>query len=185
MLQVREQVPVLTGLLTVVSLALVFGAVGGAIPSSVLPRAPEPVISAIPHINAAVSAVAIGTIVAGVRAIRNGNVTRHRRLMVTTFGLFVTFLVLYLYRVTLVGPTTFPGPAVVETYVYLPVLAIHILLAIAAIPTVYYTLLLAVSYPVSELGSTNHPRAGRVAASLWLVSFSLGIVVYALLYLLW
>ena len=185
MLEVRERVPVLTGLLTVVSLALVFGAVGGAIPTALLPEAPESVVSAIPHVNAAISAVAIGTIVTGIRAIRNGHVTRHRRLMVTTFALFVTFLVLYLYRVTLEGPTAFAGPAAVETYVYLPILAIHILLAIVAIPTVYYALLLAVSYPVSELAGTNHPRAGKLAASLWLVSFSLGIVVYAMLYLLW
>jgi len=87
--------------------------------------------------------------------------------------------------VTLEGPTDFAGPAAVETYVYLPLLAIHILLAIVAIPAVYYTLLLAASYPVSELGRTNHPRAGKLAASLWLISFTLGVVVYAMLYLVW
>jgi len=185
MFDVRERVPALTAVLTVVSLALVFGAVGGAIPSVLLPRAPDSVLGAIPTVNALVSTAAIGTILAGVRAIRRGKVDRHRRLMVTTFALFVTFLVLYLYRVTLVGPTDFTGPAAIETYVYFPLLAIHILLAIVAIPAVYYTLLLAVSYPVSELSRTNHPRAGKVAATLWLISFSLGIVVYAMLYLLW
>ena len=185
MFETRGRIPALTGLLTLVSLALVFGAVGGAIPPALLPRAPDAVVAAIPHANAAISALAIGTIVAGIRAIRSGNVTRHRRLMLTTFALFVTFLVLYLYRVTLEGPTDFAGPAVVETYVYFPVLAIHILLAILAIPTVYYVLLLAVSYPVSELPETNHPRAGKLAATLWLVSFSLGIVVYTMLYPMW
>ncbi|MBX0303407.1 DUF420 domain-containing protein [Haloarcula salinisoli] len=185
MFDVREQVPALTGVLTVVSLALVFGAVGGAIPSALLPRVPDSVLGAIPTVNAVISAAAIGTIVAGIRAIRRGDVERHRRLMVATFGLFVAFLVLYLYRVTLLGPTDFAGPAVVETYVYFPLLAIHILLAIVAIPAVYYTLLLAASYPVSELSRTNHPRAGKVAATLWLISFSLGIVVYLMLYLIW
>jgi len=185
MFDAREQVPALTAVSTVVSLALVFGAVGGAIPAALLPRAPESVLAAIPTINALVSATAIVTIVAGIRAIRRGDVERHRQLMVGTFGLFVLFLALYLYRISLVGPTEFAGPAAIETYVYFPILAIHILLAIIAIPAVYYTLFLAVSYPVSELRETNHPRAGRVAASLWLVSFSLGIVVYAMLYLLW
>ncbi|MDS0283224.1 DUF420 domain-containing protein [Haloarcula onubensis] len=185
MLDVREQVPALTAVLTVVSLALVFGAVGGAIPAVLLPRAPESVLEAIPTVNALISAAAIVSILAGVRAIRRGNVERHRRLMVGAFGLFVAFLVLYLYRVTLVGPTDFPGPAVVETYVYFPLLAIHILLAIVAIPAVYYTLLLAASHPVSQLGRTNHPRAGKVAATMWLISFSLGIVVYAMLYVVW
>lgn len=185
MFEVRERVPELTGILTVVSLALVFGAVGGAIPSVFLPRAPDSVISAIPHVNAVVSAAAIGTIVTGVRAIRNGRISRHRRLMLATFTLFVTFLVLYLYRVTLVGPTEFAGPAVFETYVYFPLLAIHIVLAILAIPLVYYTLLLAASHPITELPQTNHLRAGRLAASLWLISFTLGIVVYAMLYVVW
>lgn len=185
MLDVRERVPTLTAVLTVVSLALVFGAVGGAIPTVLLPRAPDPVLEAIPTVNAVISAAAIGTIVAGIRAIRRGDVERHRKLMVATFGLFVAFLGLYLYRVSLIGPTEFAGPAVVETYVYFPLLAIHILLAIIAIPAVYYTLLLAMSYPVSELRATNHPRAGKVAATLWLVSFSLGIVVYAMLYVVW
>jgi putative membrane protein len=185
MIDVRERVPALTGLLTVVSLALVFGAVGGAIPTTLIPRAPDTFIGLIPHVNAVISALAIGTIVTGIRAIRNGNVARHRQLMLTTFGLFAAFLVLYLYRVTLEGPTDFAGPAAVETYVYLPILAIHILLAIVAIPLVYYVLLLAVSYPVSELSRTNHPRAGKLAATLWLVSFSLGIVVYAMLYVVW
>jgi len=185
MFDVREQVPALTGALTVVSLALVFGAVGGVIPTTVIPRAPDAVLDAIPHVNALLSATAIVTIVGGIRAIRAGDVDRHRKLMVATFGLFVAFLVCYLYRVTLEGPTDFAGPGVVETYVYLPILAIHILLAIVAIPAVYYVLLLAASYPVAELGRTNHPRAGKLAATLWLVSFSLGIVVYAMLYLVW
>ncbi|WP_262177985.1 DUF420 domain-containing protein [Haloarcula laminariae] len=185
MLDVRERVPALTAALTVVSLALVFGAVGGAIPTALLPRAPDAVLEAIPTVNAFVSIAAIVTILTGLRAVRRGDIERHRQLMVATFGLFVAFLVLYLYRVSLVGPTEFAGPAAVETYVYFPLLAVHILLAIAAIPAVYYTLLLAVSYPVSELRRTNHPRAGKVAATLWLISFSLGVVVYAMLYLLW
>ncbi|MBX0294310.1 DUF420 domain-containing protein [Haloarcula nitratireducens] len=183
--QTRARVPALTGLLTVVSLALVFGAVLGAIPPRVLPHAPESVLAAIPHLNAAISATAIVTIVVGVRAIRNGRIQRHRRSMVATFGLFGAFLILYLYRITLEGPTDFAGPAAVESFVYLPLLAVHILLAIVAIPLVYYTLLLAASHPVAELPETNHPRAGKLAAGLWLISFSLGIVVYAMLYLVW
>ncbi|WP_336339046.1 DUF420 domain-containing protein [Haloarcula brevis] len=184
-LQARYRVPALTGLLTVVSLALVFGAVLGAIPRSALPAAPGTVLGAIPHANAVISALAIGTIVGGVRAVRRGDIARHRRLMLASFGLFALFLVLYLYRITLEGPTDFAGPSVVETYVYLPFLTVHILLAILAIPAVYYVLLLAYTYPVAEIPSTNHPRAGKVAAGLWLISFSMGIVVYAMLYLVW
>jgi putative membrane protein len=183
--RVREHVPATTGLLTAVSLVLVFGAALGAIPGGALPHAPAWVVDAIPHANAVVSALAIGTIVGGVRAIRRGRVERHRRLMLTTFALFAVFLLLYLYRIVLEGPATFPGPEAVYGYVYLPVLAIHILLAVLTIPLVYYALLLAWTRSVSELASTRHATVGRAAAALWLISFTLGEVVYAMLYLVY
>jgi putative membrane protein len=43
--------------------------------------------------------------------------------------------------------------------------------------------LIASTHDVSELPETAHPRLGRIAAALWLISFALGIVVYAMLYL--
>jgi len=179
---VRERTGVVTALLTIVSLALVFGAVLRVGPATALPAAPTWLLEAIPHVNAVISATAIGTIVWGIRAVKGGDIRRHQRLMSATFALFVTFLVLYLYRVSLLGPSDFGGPAAIETFVYLPILAIHILLAIVCIPLVYYVLLLAYSYSVAELPNTAHPRVGKVAAGMWLVSFALGIVVYTMLY---
>ncbi len=179
--RVGEHVPALTAALSAVSLALVFGSALGVIPATVLPRS-EPLLAAIPHANAAISVAAIGTILAGVRAIRRGNVARHRAFMLVSFGLFAAFLALYLYRVSLLGPTAFPGPEVVRTFLYLPFLAVHISLAVLCVPFVFYTLLLAGTRSVREIRTTNHRRAGRIAASLWLVSFSMGIVIYGLLY---
>lgn len=181
--RVREHVPAVTGVLTVVSLALVFGAVLQALPG--LPRAPDAVLAAIPHANAVVSVAAIGTIAAGWRSIRRGAVRRHRAAMLTAMGLFALFLGLYLYRVSLEGPTEFAGPAAVRTFVYLPLLAVHILLAIVCIPLLYYVALLGLTRPPADVYRTNHARVGRVAVVLWLTSFVLGIVVYALLYLAW
>jgi putative membrane protein len=183
--RVREHVPATTGLLTAVSLALVFGAALGAIPGTALPHAPTWLIDAIPHANAIVSALAIGTIAGGVRAIRDGRVERHRRLMLTTFALFAVFLLLYLYRIVLEGPATFPGPESVYGYVYLPILTVHVLLAVLTIPLVYYALLLAWTRSVEELASTRHATVGRAAAALWVVSFTLGEMVYAMLYLVY
>ncbi|MEZ3117127.1 DUF420 domain-containing protein [Halobaculum sp. MBLA0147] len=183
--RVRDHVPGVTALLSVVSLALVFGAVGQVFPTSLLPQASAATLAAIPHVNAVVSAAAVVTIAAGVREIRRDNVARHRALMLTSLALFVVFLVLYLYKVTLQGPATFPGPETVYQFVYLPVLAVHILLAIVCIPLLYYVVLLGVTRPVAEIYESRHRRVGRVAASLWLVSFVLGNVVYALLYLVY
>jgi putative membrane protein len=183
-LQARNRVRELTALLSVVSLALVFAAIRGVIPDAVLPRVPA-LVDAVPHANAAVSLAAIGTILFGVYSIRRGRVRRHRLAMLASVALFATFLVLYLYRVSLEGPTEFPGPATVYQFVYLPTLAIHIVLAVVCIPLVYYVLLLASTHDVAELPGTPHPTVGRVAASLWLVSFALGFVVYLLLYVVY
>ena len=181
---VRGRVPALTALLSAVSLALVFGAALGAIPTALLPRAPETVLDAIPHVNAAICAVAFVVVAVGWRRIRHGDVAGHRAAMTAGVVLFMTFLALYLYRVALLGPTEFGGPAAVRT-AYLTVLAIHVLLAIVCVPLLYYVLLLAVSRSVPEIRRTNHRRIGRIAATLWLVSFGLGVVVYALLYLVY
>jgi putative membrane protein len=181
----RNNVVELTTVLSIVSLALVFAAALGVVPSWALPHAPDSVIEAIPHVNAAVSVVAIGVIANAWRDIRRGNVTRHRAGMLAGVVLFVAFLALYLYRVALEGPAPFPGPDVVYQFVYLPLLAVHIILAVVCIPLLYYVLLLALTRPVGALPSTDHPRIGRVAASLWLTSFFLGVVVYLLLYVVY
>lgn len=178
----RNNVPLLTAVLSVVSLALVFGAVGGVIPDALLPRASDAVLAAIPHLNAAISAAAIATIVLGWRAISRGEVRRHRRFMLASFGLFTAFLVGYLYRLVLVGTAEFPGPEAVYTFVYLPFLGIHVLLAIVCIPFVFYALLLAATRPYEELYHTRHAQVGLVAAVLWLISFAMGIGVYLMLH---
>ncbi|MFP8954178.1 DUF420 domain-containing protein [Natrialbaceae archaeon A-arb3/5] len=182
----RERVRPLAAVLSVVSLGVVFAAAGGQIPQSMVPDTPQWILDLIPHVNVAISATAIGTIAVGWRAIRRGAVDRHRAAMLASFGLFAAFLVLYLYRLVATGgPQPFPGPDPVYQFVYLPILAVHILLAVICIPVLYYALLLAFAYPVDELRRTSHARLGRIAASLWLISFTLGIVVYALLHVVY
>jgi len=184
-LHAGDRVPELTALLSVVSLAAVFGAVGGVVPPSLLPQAPEAVVDAIPHVNAVLSTTALVTIPLAVRAARRGRIGRHRTFMITTLGLFAAFLVLYLYRLTVRGTTAFGGPDAVYRFVYLPTLGVHILLAIACIPLLYYVALLALTRPIPVIRDSLHPRVGRVAASLWFVSFLLGDVVYLLLYVVY
>ncbi len=177
----KEHVPALTLILSAISLALVFGAALRMIPAGVLPEW-APLLALIPHLNAVISFVAIGTILAAVRAIKAGRIERHRALMLASFGLFAVFLLLYLYRVAVHGPSTFGGPEQIRQFVYLPILIVHIGLAILCVPFVFYALLSAGTRSIDEIYGSNHPRAGRIAATLWLISFSMGIVIYALLY---
>ena len=180
----RQRVPLLTAVLSIVSLGLVFSAVGGVVPEWLLPRS-QTLVDLVPHLNAVISLAAIGTIVAGWRAIKRGEVETHRNLMLVSFGLFGAFLVFYLYRVSIEGPSTFGGPDAVYQFFYLPMLAIHILLAIVCVPLLFYVLLLAVSRPVEEIYRSRHRSVGQLAAVLWLISFTLGIAVYGLLYVVY
>lgn len=178
---VRRHAVAVSGVLSAVALALVVGAVRGLIPASALP-AYEPLVSVVPTLNAAISALALATISLGWRAIRRRNVARHRALMLTSTLLFTGFLALYLYRIIIHGTTEFTGPDVVYQFVYLPVLVVHMAFAMVCVPLVVHALVLASTHSVAELPRTNHPRVGQWAAALWLVSFTLGIVVYVLLY---
>lgn len=177
---------IITGLLSIFSVALVFAAALGYIPANFLPVAPEYIIDGIPHINVLLSLLAIITITAGWRSINRNRIRTHQRLMTIALILFATFLVLYLYRLTMIGGATeFPGPDQVYRSVYLPVLIIHISLAVICIPLLYYVVILAVTTPIETIGKTRHPTVGRVAMYLWLISFALGIVVYVILYWLY
>lgn len=180
-----RQVRGVAAVVGIAALAIVFATVGGVIPNDQLPRTSDAFVDAIPDINAALSLIAIPTILYGWVAIRRDNIRRHRYAMVTGFILFTTFLGLYLYKVALAGPTPFDGPPIIETVVYLPVLATHVLLAMACVPLLFYVLLLGVTQPIPRLRDSDHPRIGRIAAPLWMTSFALGVVVYALLYVLY
>jgi putative membrane protein len=164
------------------ALSAVFAAALRVVPARLLPGAPEAVLTAIPHVNAALNLLAFVVVAAGVRFARRREIRRHRTAMLAGTGLFAAFLALYLYRVALVGPTHFEGSGAL-TIAYYATLGVHVLLAMAAVPLVIYVLALALAYPVAELPRTPHPRVGRIAAPLWLVSFALGLVVYAALYL--
>ncbi|MFB6170014.1 MAG: DUF420 domain-containing protein [Haloarculaceae archaeon] len=178
----HRRVLLASGGLSALALALVFGAVLGSIPASLLPRAPDAVLAAIPHANALLVAVAFVVVAWGWRQIRAGAVRRHRRAMLAGLALFGTFLVLYLYRIVLVGTTGFEGSTLIRNVLYLPMLGVHTLLAIVCIPLLTYVATLGVTVPTREVPTTPHPRVGRVAVVLWLVSFALGVGVYVLLY---
>ena len=185
MTMVRRHLLVSSLSVSLLAVGAVFAAVLGVSPASLVPVVPSVLLAAIPHVNAILSTAAIATIVLAVRAIRRGEVLRHRRLMLTTVGLFTAFLVLYLYKVIVAGPVTFGGPTEVYERLYLPVLAVHIILAVICIPFVVHALLLGMTHEVRELYQTRHRLVGRIGAALWLISFALGNLVYLLAYIIY
>ena len=166
---------------TVVVLGVIGVASRGAL-EAVAPPVPQAFLDTIPHINAALVTVGFVTVLAGYRAIRRGDVRRHAAYMATTTAVFFVFLALYLTRLANEGLTQFPGSDFAYTYVYLPFLSLHILLASVCVPLVLYSATVAVTVPTDEIRETAHPRIGRLAVPLWATTFAFGFVVYLMLY---
>ncbi|XGI83893.1 DUF420 domain-containing protein [Halorutilales archaeon Cl-col2-1] len=167
---------------SVVAVTLIALSSRSMLPEPLVPPASDWLVSTIPHINAVLVLTAFVTVVLGYRAIQDGRVSDHARYMMVTTVLFFVFLAFYLVRLANIGTTEFGGSEFVYSYVYLPFLGIHMLLAIICIPLVLYAAIIGVSLDVSEIRKTAHPRVGRVATPLWAVSFLFGFVVYLMLH---
>ncbi|MDR7543440.1 MAG: DUF420 domain-containing protein [Armatimonadota bacterium] len=150
-------------------------------PPAQLPPAVAAVLALFPTLIAVVNALALTCLIAGWRAIRAGHVQTHRQFMLASAALISLFLVLYVTRVALGGTKVFPGPATVRSYVYLPILAVHIILSIVSVPLVIYNLLTGLGKETRAVAPTWHPIVGRVAVALWSASLALGILVYLVL----
>ncbi len=92
-----------------------------------------------------------------------------------------SFFILYVTRQYLVGTLEFEGPEAVYRLVYIPVLIPHLALSAAAVPPVIYNFIVGLTRRMSEVGQTPHPRVGRIVVPIWLMSSTLGLVVFALL----
>lgn len=138
-------------------------------------------LTAFPFLIAVVNALALTCLIAGWRAIRVRHIREHQRLMLAAAALISLFLVLYVTRVALGGTKAFLGPPMVRAYVYLPILAAHIMLSIVSVPLVVYNLITGLTRDAKTVAAVRHPAVGRYAVALWSTSLALGIVVYLLL----
>lgn len=133
------------------------------------------------HLIAVVNGIALTSLLLGFYWIRKRDIRRHRAAMLTAFILIILFLILYLPKVGGGGTKRFTGPEMVKTYIYLPVLGIHLLLSIVSVPIVVHAIVLGLSNPIEDIPSTAHPRVGRIAVAAWVTSLVLGIAAYVLL----
>jgi putative membrane protein len=178
--RVRARPKSITAVLTVVGYALVLGALYGLAPADL--TIGEEAVNLLSHAIAAINTVATLCLIAGWRFIRRNDVRNHRRAMLAAFGLILVFLVLYLTKTGLGGTKEIALSAGPIYYAYLAMLAVHVVLSILSVPVVLYALLLGLTYTPRELREeTPHRRVGRIAASAWIVSLTLGVLTYVLL----
>ena len=164
-----------------VGYVVVLGTLGGYAPEGLFPAVSLTGVNRLADAIAVVNTVATASLVYGYRAVRRGDVRRHRAAMLTAFGLIVLFLGLYLLKVGGGGTKEFVGPEPAYL-VYLALLAVHVVLSIVSVPLVVYQVVTALSFDAGELARrTAHRRVGRLAVYAWTVSLSLGVVTYVLL----
>jgi len=136
----------------------------------------------LPHAIAFVNALALLLLGTGWWLIRHGYVRLHRVAMPSALGLICLFLAMYVTRIYLGGIKMFPGPETVYIYVYMPILAVHLVLSIVCIQPVLYVALIGITHRIEDIPRTRHKLVGRIAVPLWILSLALGLVVYVFLY---
>jgi uncharacterized membrane protein YozB (DUF420 family) len=150
------------------------------------------------HVNASLNALATVLLIVGLVFIKSGRVEAHKRTMLAAFVVSTVFLACYVWYHLQVGSVRFthPGPA---RYVYLTILASHVLLAITvpflAIRQMYLGFRAigccgggrpdSEKMTTMELYREKHVRLAKWAFPIWLYVSVTGVVVYVMLYHLW
>lgn len=129
-----------------------------------------------PLLNACLNAVELIFLVEGYRAIRRGEIARHRRLMLSAVAAGCVFLVSYVIRFATTGAHRYPGEGWDRT-VYLVVLGSHTLLALIVLPLILRAVFLALRSRFVE-----HRRIVRWTLPIWIYVSITGVVVYLMLY---
>ena len=150
------------------------------------------------HVNATLNALATVLLVVGLYLIKHGSVEAHKRSMLTAFIVSAAFLACYVWYHLQVGSVRFTHPGSIR-YVYLSILASHVVLAVAvpflAIRQIYlgYRALgccpppghQAEQHVAAAAYRKKHIRLARWTFPIWLYVSITGVIVYAMLYHLW
>jgi len=135
-------------------------------------------ISDIPALNACLNAIATILIISGLLSIKKGNEKAHRSFMIAALAVSALFLVGYVgHKIAVKGVNTpFIGEGIIR-WVYYPMLATHILLAMAIVPLVLRVVFLAI-----KGRREAHKRLARWTYPIWLYVSVTGVLVYFFLY---
>lgn len=135
-----------------------------------IPNVPR--LGFLPPIYASINGFTAVFLFMAVRAVKQGKIELHKRLIQLCISFSVAFLVLYiLYHITS-DSTPYGGEGFVS-YIYYFILISHILLSIVVIPFVLVTYVRGLTNQIAK-----HRRIARVAFPLWLYVAISGVVVY-------
>lgn len=132
-------------------------------------------LDALPTVIASLNGLCFAFLVAGLVAVKRGNLTLHRKLMLTAVAVAAVFLVVYLTRVSFTGTTYFQGTGWRKS-LYLFVLFTHMPLAALVVPMCVRALYLAFKGRYEA-----HRRLTRWLWPIWCYVSVTGVAVYFML----
>jgi putative membrane protein len=127
-------------------------------------------------LNATLNATSAVLLAAGYAAIRSGNRTLHKKLMLSAFAVSSAFLVSYLLYHYRVGHVAFQGQGWIRP-VYFVLLLSHTILAMVIVPMIIITLRRAWLERFDK-----HRLIARWTLPLWFYVSVTGVIVYLMVY---
>jgi uncharacterized membrane protein YozB (DUF420 family) len=150
------------------------------------------------HVNATLNSIATILLLVGFYLIKQNRVQAHKQTMLAAFAVSAAFLACYVWYHWQEGSvrSTHAGPV---RYLYLTILASHVLLAIAVPPLAIRQIYLGFralgccppsgqeveQRTVAAAYRRKHLRLARWTFPIWLYVSVTGVIVYAMLYHLW
>ena len=133
----------------------------------------------LPALNATLNATSAIFLTAGYLFIRRGQITAHKRCMLSALVTSTLFLTSYVIYHAYTGSHPFPGVGPIR-YVYFSILISHVLLAITIVP-----LALVTARRGLRAQYDRHVKIARWTLPLWLYVSVTGVVIYLMLYQLY
>jgi uncharacterized membrane protein YozB (DUF420 family) len=132
-------------------------------------------VSFLPTVNASLNGAVTVLLLLALWFIKQGDVERHKKVMLAAFGLSAAFLVTYIiYHFFKAGPKPYVGP---YRGLYLCILLSHIVLAVSVLPLALFAL-----HRGWHMQVAKHRRIVRYAYPIWLYVSLTGVLIYVMLY---
>ncbi|MCB0492463.1 MAG: DUF420 domain-containing protein [Cyclobacteriaceae bacterium] len=131
--------------------------------------------SFLPRIYASINGVTAMLLLAALWAVKNRKLALHETLMKTCLGLSAAFLAMYVAYHMTSESTTYGGAGAIK-YFYYFILITHILLSIAVVPMVLFTLSRALAGNFEK-----HRALARFTFPIWLYVAITGVIVYLMI----
>lgn len=136
-------------------------------------------IQSLPHLNAALNALASILLVTGWILIKRRRIPQHRRCMIAAVITSAAFLTSYVIYHANTGSKPFPGTGAIRT-VYFAILIPHVILAAATLPPILITFTRGL-----RRDDARHRKIARWTLPVWLYVSVTGVIVYLMLYQLY